>query len=152
VNGIDLGVNMTGTWCWRADYTPSGSNYTGNSDSSTTECFTVTDTTSGSSQQNWLPNDSGTVAAAHNAPLNGTLSIQLYDGSLDCTTGAVAAQTYSKTLTNATSAADRTVTSNNTTYLVSASDSVSWKVTFTSTDSNVGNSSHCESTSLTVSN
>src|SRR5262249_53158028 len=131
-----------------------GSNYTPSSDASTGECLTVTDTTSGSSAQTWLPNDTATVAPAHGAPLNGTLSAQLYTGdNCGATSGAaVSGQEYHTTLTNATSAADRTVTTSNTTYTVSASSSVSWLITFTSTDSNVAGSSHCESTSLTINN
>ncbi len=151
------GVNQLGTWCWRAVYAPggvNGNNYTGNSDASSTECFTVTDSTSGSSAQTWQPNDSATVAAAHGAPLNGTLSIQLYTGdNCGATSGsAVNGQEYHKTLTNATSAADRTVTSNNTTFSVSTSTSVSWLVTFTSTNANVTGSTHCEKTTLTITN
>jgi hypothetical protein len=114
-------VNQTGTWCWRAVYTPggaNGANYTGSSDASSGECFTVNDTTSAASQQTWQPNDSTTVTAAHGAPLNGTLSAQLYTGdNCGATSGsAVSGQSYSKTLTNATSAADRTLTTNNTTF------------------------------------
>ena len=76
-------VNQTGTWCWRAVYAPggaNGSNYTGSSDASSGECFTVNDTTASASQQTWRPNDSTTVTAAHGAPLSGTLSAQLYTG------------------------------------------------------------------------
>lgn len=151
------GVNQTGTWCWRAVYTPggaNGSNYTGNSDSSSTECFTVGDTTSGTSAQTWLPNDSATVAAAHGAPLNGTLSIQLYTGDSCGVSGgtAVNGQEYHKTLNNATTASDRTVSSNNTTYAVSTTTSVSWLVTFTSSDSNVSGSTHCEKSTVTITN
>jgi hypothetical protein len=150
-------ASQTGTWCWRAVYTPggaNGSNYTGSSDASSGECFTVTDTTAATSQQTWLPNDTATITATAGAPLNGTLSAQLYTGdNCGATSGsAVTGQLYSKTLTNATSAADRTLTTNNTTFTVSTSTAVSWLVTFTSTDNNVGGSSHCESTSLTITN
>jgi hypothetical protein len=138
-------------------YTPggaNGANYTGSQDASSGECFTVNDTTGAASQQTWQPNDSTTVTAAHGAPLNGTLSAQLYtDGTCGNSGGtAVSGQLYSKTLTNATSAADRTLTTNNTTFTVSASTSTSWLVTFASTDNNVTGSSHCESTSLTITN
>jgi len=148
-------VNMTGTWCFRAVYTPggaNGANYTGSSDASSSECFTVTDTTSSSSAQNWLPNDVATVTSANGAPLNGTLSAQLYTGdNCGATSGsAVNGQLYTKTLTNAASPAS--LTTNNTSFTVSASTSVSWLVTFASTDSNVKGSSHCEVTSLTITN
>jgi hypothetical protein len=148
-------ANKTGTWCFRAVYTPggtNGSNYTGSSDATSGECFTVTDTTASTSAQDWLPNDTATVAAASGAPLNGTLSAQLYTGS-SCASGSeVSGQLYQKTLTNATSAADRTLTTGNTTFKVTDSNSVSWKITFTSTDNNVAGSSHCEVTSLTITN
>jgi hypothetical protein len=150
-------VNKTGTWCFRAEYTPggaNGSNYTGSSDATSGECFTVTDTTASASAQNWLPNDTATITAANGAPLNGTLSAQLYTGdSCGVASGsAVSGQLYQKTLTNATSAADRTLLTSNATFLVSVSASVSWLVTFTSSDPNVAGSSHCEVTSLTISN
>jgi hypothetical protein len=146
-------VNKTGIWCFRAVYTPggaNGANYTGSSDASSGECFTVTDTTGSTSAQTWLPNDTAIVAAAHGAPLNGTLSAQL---STDGTCSAlVSDQLYTKTLTNATSAADRTLTTANTTFPVITSTSVSWLVTFTSSDPNVTSSMHCEVTSLTITN
>ena len=152
-------ANQTGTWCWRAVYTPggaNGSNYFGSSDASSGECFTVNDTTATVSQQTWLPNDSTTVTATHGAPLSGTLSAQLFsDGTCGNSGGsAVSGQEYHKTLTNATSAADRTLTTNNTTFTVDASNAgpYSWLVTFTSTDNNVAPSSHCESSNLPITN
>jgi hypothetical protein len=151
-------VNKTGTWCFRAVYTPggaNGSNYTGSSDASPGECFTVTDTTASTSAQDWLPNDTATVSSANGALLNGTLSAQLYTGdNCGSTSGAaVDGQLYSKTLSGTSSSA--TLTTSNTTFKVTAppsSSAFSWLVTFTSTDSNVTSSSHCESTSLTINN
>jgi hypothetical protein len=150
-------ADQLGTWCWRAVYTPggaNGNNYTGSSDASSGECFTVTDSSSSASQQTWLPNDSATVTATNGAPLNGTLSVQLWTDATCGNSGgsAVSGQLYQKTLTNATSAADRTVTTNNTTFTVDTSGDVSWKVTFTSSDPNVSDSTRCESTSLTITN
>jgi hypothetical protein len=148
-------VNKTGTWCWRGVYTPggaNGSNYTGSEDASSGECFTVTDTTASTSAQDWLPNDTATVASANGAPLNGTLSAQLFTGdNCGATSGsAVSGQSYSKTLSGTGSSG--TLTTNNTTFKVTATSAVSWLVTFTSNDSNVSSSSHCESTSLTINN
>jgi hypothetical protein len=150
-------VNMTGTWCFRAVYTPGGANashYTGSSDASSGECFTVNDKTASFSAQTWLPNDTANVMPTMGAPLNGTLSAQLYtDGTCGASGGtAVSGQLYSKTLTNATSAKDTSLTTSNTTFSVTASASVSWQVTFTSSDPNVMGSMHCESTSLTINN
>ena len=148
-------ANKTGTWCWRGVYTPggaNGSNYTGSEDASSGECFTVTDTTASTSAQDWLPNDTANVASANGAPLTGTLSAQLFTGD-NCgqTSGsAVSGQLYTKTLSGTDSSA--TLTTSNTTFKVTASSAVSWLVTFTSKDSNVQGSSHCESTSLTINN
>jgi hypothetical protein len=148
-------VNKTGTWCFRGVYTPGGANgsdYTGSEDASSGECFTVNDTTASSSAQVWQPNDTANVASANGAPLNGTLSAQLYTGdNCGATSGsAIVGQLYSKTLTGTGSSA--TLTTSNTTFTVSLSNSVSWLVNFTSSDANVANSSHCESTSLTINN
>jgi hypothetical protein len=101
-----------------------------------------------------LPNDTGTITAAGGAALNGTLSIQLYTGdNCGATSGsAVNGQLYQKTLANATTTGERSLTTSNSSFTVTASTSVSWKVTFNSTDSNVSGSSHCESTSLTITN
>jgi hypothetical protein len=147
-------ANQTGTWCFRAEFTPGTSSYLGSSDARATECFLVRDQTTSASQQNWLPNDTTTVTATHGAPLNGTLSAQLFtDGTCGTSGGsAVSGQLYTKMLTNATSAADRTLTTGNTTFTVGATTAVSWFVQFASNDTNVDPSSHCESTSLTVSN
>jgi len=149
-------ATSVGTWCFRAVYVPggiNGANYNGSSDGSTTECFLITDSTSGSSAQTWVPNDSGTVAATGGTALNGTLSIQLYEGT-GCVAGSeVSGQLYSKTLTNASTAASRTLVTTNSTYSVSVTKSVSWKVVFTPTaGSNVSGSSHCENSSLTITN
>jgi len=148
-------ANMTGTWCFRAVYSPggaNGSNYTGSSDASTGECFTVTDTTASASAQDWLPNDTATVASANGAPLNGTLSAQLFTGdNCGATSGsAVSGQLYSAQLSGTGSAA--TLTTNNTTFKVTTSTSVSWQIVFNSTDLNVASSSHCEVTTLTITN
>jgi Bacterial Ig-like domain (group 3) len=146
----------TGRYCFRGDYLGS-TVYNASSDPSNTtatnECFTVTDTTGSTSAQTWLPNDTGTVTATNGATLTGTLSIQLYSNA-DCGAseqggGAVSGQLYSKSVSGVTTDSK---TTNNTTYTVSTSSSVSWLVTFTSTDGNVTGSSHCEVSSLTITN
>jgi hypothetical protein len=147
-----------GTYHWVAVYSgdPPNTNGTDHNTScnDANEDVVVTDTTTATSAQTWLPNDTGTITATGGAALNGTLSIQLYTGdNCGATSGsAVSGQLYTKTLTNATTLAARTLTTNNLSYTVAASASVSWKVTFTSTDANVSGSSHCESTSLTIIN
>jgi len=99
-----------------------------------------------------LPNDVATVESKNGAPLNGTLSVQLYTGD-NCgvsSGSAVSGQLYTKTLTGASSPASLTTT--NTSFTVTSSTSVSWKVAFASSDSNVASSSHCEVTGLTITN
>jgi hypothetical protein len=153
---VSFTPTSAGTYHWAAVYSGDPPNTNGTSHNldctDANEDVVVTDTTAATSAQTWLPNDTGTVTSAGGAPLNGTLSIQLYTGdNCGATSGsAVAGQLYQVTLTNATSPA--TLTTNNTTFTVTASTSVSWLVTFTSSDPNVGGSSHCESTSLTITN
>lgn len=153
-------ANVVGTWCFRAEYVPggaNGANYNGSSDSSTGECFLITDTTGATSVQNWLPNDSATITSVGGTALNGTLSFTLYD-SADCTgtilyqedTDAIEAGVQPFTLTGATSPVTRSTT--NTTVLVTVDKTVSWKTVFTSSDPLVGSSSHCQSTALDITN
>ena len=145
-----------GTYHWAAVYSGDAPNTNGTDHNLTctdaNEDVVVTDRTAATSAQTWLPNDSGTITSAGGAALNGTLSIQLYTGdNCGATSGsAVSGQLYTRTLTNA--ASPQSLTTTNSTFTVTASTSVSWKVTFTSTDANVAGSSHCESTSLTITN
>jgi hypothetical protein len=145
-----------GTYHWAAVYSGDPPNTNGTDHNLTctdaNEDVVVTDTTAATSAQSWLPNDTGTITSAGGAPLSGTLSIQLYTGD-NCgatSSSAVSGQLYTKPLTNATS--PQSLTTTNTTFSVTTSQSVSWLVTFTSTNSNVSGSSHCESTSLTITN
>src|SRR5258705_318533 len=138
-----------GTYRWIANYGgDTNNNPTANACNGANESVDVTDTSSASSAQNWLPNDSATITTAGASPLSGTLSFTLYE-SANCT-GTVlrAAQTF--TLSNA--ASGLTYDTNNTTVFVLASTAVSWKVVFTSSNAFVGSSSKCESTTLTVVN
>ena len=108
--------------------------------------------TSASSAQDWLPNDSATITSTGGTALNGTLDIQLYtEGTCGVGSGsAVSGQLYSFTLTDEASGTPHVTT--NTTHLVSLTSTVSWLVTFTSTDAAVQSDSHYESTDLTITN
>src|SRR5439155_22051132 len=130
-----------------------GGNYTGSSDSSPGECFLVQDSTSILSNQNWLPNDTATVSATGSTALNGHLTFTLYETS-DCSGTAVSGQTYDFTLSNASTAADRTKSTNNSTYFVTdPSKTVSWNVVFTpAAGSNVTGSHHCEISTVSITN
>jgi hypothetical protein len=110
-------------------------------------------TTSATSAQTWVPNDSATITSAGGQALNGSLTIQLYsDGTCGTSGGsAVSGQLYTFPLAGEASGTSHST--NNTTYSVSASTTVSWLVTFTSSDPNtIEGSSHCESTALTITN
>ena len=138
-----------GTYRWIANYSGDGSNNpTANGCNEANESVTVTDTSSTSTAQNWLPNDSATITTAGGSPLNGTLSFTLYESG-DCT-GTVLRNAETFTLTNA--ASGLTYNTTNATVKVLVSTTVSWKVVFTSSNAFVGSSSKCESTTLTVVN
>jgi hypothetical protein len=140
-----------GTWCWRGEYLGDDF-YDPVADSSTGECFTVTDTSSTSTAQNWRPNDSATVTSTGGSPLAGSVAFTLYNnGTCDGTVlytetrpvSGASPQTVSTT-NDGSAAGD---------VLVSASATVSWRAVFTSTDGNVeGSTAPCESTVLTIDN
>jgi len=138
--------SAVGRYCFRGEY--SGDNhYFGSSDSRDGECFTVSTTSSTSSAQTWLPNDSATVTSS--GPLSGSLSFTLYESG-DCT-GTIlrAAETFTFSVP-APGSVTRSTT--NSTVTVETSKTVSWKVVFTSTNAFVSGSSRCETTALTITN
>jgi hypothetical protein len=107
--------------------------------------------TTATSAQDWLPNDTATITSAGGQALNGTLTIQLYNGGTCAAGSEVAGQLYQFTLTNEASGTPHST--GNTTHLVTATSTVSWLVSFTSSDPNtIESSSHCESTALTITN
>jgi len=140
-----------GRYCFRAEW-PGDGNYPAikHSGSNNDECFIVQDTTSASSAQNWLPNDTGSITSAHGTALNGTLTFQLYTG-LTCAAGSeVPNQLYTFTLNNEASGTNHSTS--NTTFKVLATADYSWKMVFVSSDANVVGTSKCEKTSLTITN
>jgi hypothetical protein len=144
----DVIVNMVGVWCFRAVYTPTGSTYLGSSDATHTECFTVRDSTSITSVQNWLPNDSATVTSTGGIALNGTLSFTLRTGTC---TGAVVYTEPDITLTNAASGSMFNTT--NTTFKVTAANNATpyfWRVVFTPSSPLVDGFTKCERTDITI--
>jgi hypothetical protein len=149
-NSSNVTANKVGRWCFRGEY-GGDDNYNSSSDSAVTECFTVKDTTTATSAQDWLPNDSATITSSDSgSTVSGTISITLYP-SADCTGTAVSGQSYTSGTLSGTGSIS--YSTSNTTYKVSSSRSVSWKVVFTSSNENlVGSSNHCETTSLTITN
>ncbi len=138
---------VVGRYCFRGEYS-GDSHYLPSSDSGLNECFTVSTTSSTSSAQTWLPNDSGTVTSA--APLSGSLSFTLHQGG-DCT-GAVLRSAETFTFTGASSPVTKNTTNTLTTVTASGTTTVSWEVVFTSSDPFVASSTRCETTTLTITN
>jgi hypothetical protein len=157
-NNGTLGV---GRYCFRAEWPGDGNYGAASHQNNTTECFTVQDTTAITSAQEWLPNDEATVASGSgNTPISGTLAFTLFSGDNCGETSAsklypAASASESFTLTNASTLADRTKKTTNTTVKVTATGEtkVSWKVVFTpASGSNLTSSSHCETTTLNLTN
>jgi hypothetical protein len=141
-----------GDYCWRGDYVPdAGSQYSAVSDFDVSECFTVTDTSSTSTTQNWRPNDSATVTATGGSALAGSVAFTLYDnGSCDGNVLYTESRPVSGTSPQTVGTTNDGTTAGD--PLVSASATVSWRAVFTSTNS-VGNSTApCESSVLTIDN
>ena len=153
-------VTTVGTYCFYAKYSSNTANYLGSDDpNDATECVTVKDTSTTASAQDWLPNDTATFGTAGGNDLNGTVTFTLWPDA-NCNNNGTGTDTalYTEpasmsppiTLTNAVPGTK--VSTNNTSVKVKATETVSWLVTFTSSDPNVANSSHCEVTSLTITN
>jgi len=150
-----VNANVVGTWCFAAVYAPggaNGANYTGSSDTTNDECFTIHDSTTMTSTQSWVPNDEAVVGVTGGTALNGTLSIDMYVGTCnaagtDVSGSPTVVHHYEKALVNATLAADRTLDSGNATSY-STTTTIAWVVKFASTDSNVTGSQHCEQSTV----
>jgi len=156
-SAVSFVAGSPGTYTFVASYPGDSPNTSGadpvtcpDSSAGLTETVTVSDTSTATSSQTWRPQDTGSVSSDNGSKLNGTLSIQLYEGATCASGNEVSGQLYSTTLNGTTSTGS--VSSNNTSYDVSVSKSVSWLVKFVSTDSNVAGSSHCEHTDLTIVN
>jgi hypothetical protein len=145
-------ANKLGVWCFRAVYTPGGANggnYTGSSDARHNECFTVTTTSSATSAQNWLPNDSVTVTTVGAVALDGTLDITLREGSC---TGTVVYTEPTITLTNTASGSSFDTT--NSTFEVSTATAKTyfWRAVVDSSNPFISDFTKCEKSILTIDN
>jgi hypothetical protein len=130
--------STVGRYCFRGEY--GGSTvYNPSSDSSAGECFTVTDSTSPTTAQNWLPNDSITVNSTNGTNPAGTLAVTLVKGAV-CSTGSVVYTEPSITVNGS-----GPYPTTNTTYLVDASkaDTFHWHVVYTPTSSFVTGFDSC---------
>jgi hypothetical protein len=147
---VNTGTGLApGRYCFRAEW-PGDGNFTDGPYSEfggangTNECFTVKDTSSISTAQSWLPQDSATVTTAGGTPVSGTVVFSLYE-SADCTGTA--------TEFTDTDGSDGYAT-NNSTYRT-ASTTISWSATFTPSDENAvqgSTTTRCEKSVLTIDN
>ncbi len=139
-----------GSYCFRADYS-GDSIYNNSSDSSGTECFTVTTSTSASSAQNWLPNDHVTISSAGTS-VAGTLSITLHSGT--CAGPTV----YTEPVPNggaftATTTGASYDTTNTSSFKVDATNAgvYFWNIVFTPNSSFAGGAiTKCETSTVTI--
>ena len=144
---VNTGTGLApGRYCFRAEwggdlnYTTSLSHTNG-----TTECFEVKDTSTITTAQKWLPQDTATVTTAGGTPVAGTVRFDLYENGT--------CSGLSSTFFTDSTASDG-FTTNNTTYRTS-STTISWSATFTPSDSNavVGSTTtRCERSDLTIDN
>jgi hypothetical protein len=106
--------------------------------------------------QTWVPNDSASVSGGGASSFTGDIAFTLYK-STDCT-GTVLYGPETFTDVSGTSSTPATASTTNDGvvanggYTATADGDFSWGVTFTSKTSGVQDSSHCETSSLTVAN
>jgi hypothetical protein len=104
--------------------------------------------------QSWIPNDEATITVAAGAgDLAGSVTFELFDNAT-CTGTALYSEGPLNVADGTGTGLSRTLETNNTTFAVSTSTTVYWKVTFTSTNPGiVGVTSNCtESTQLIIDN
>ncbi len=156
VQSSPIVVNTPGRYCWRAVYTGDASkSVPGSSDFTVDECFRVADTSSTTTAQNWLPNDSATITSGAGTALAGNAVFTLYDGAIDCAAPGTATVLYGPESRPVSGASPQTVSTTNTATTIVAGNArtVTWRVVFTSTDPNVGSAAaKCETTIITINN
>jgi hypothetical protein len=155
---VSFTPTAVGTYTWVASY--SGDSPNTNAvpasacpDPTGTETVVVTDTTSTSTAQNWLPNDSATIGSDGGSALSGSVTFTLYNNGT-CDPGVGGANVlYTEGPIAVSGSSPQTRSTNNTTVKVLASATVSWRAVYTSDNPNVGGSSStCETTVLTITN
>ena len=113
-----------------------------------TECFVVKDTSSITTAQKWLPQDTATVTTQGGTAVAGTVVFSLYENG---TCSGTAATTF----TDTTAATGGVFETDNGTYRTSPGATISWSATFTPSDTNavVGSTTtRCEKSVLTIDN
>ena len=133
-----------GHYCFRAEAQLTNYSNPASYTDDTNECFIVQATSSVLTFQNWLPNDTARVLITGGGPGIGSVTFDLYTGSTSC-----AGSSFTR-FTSGLDANGFASTNNTSTYTTSTT--ISWLVTFTPTDPNVVGSSHCETSTLTITN
>jgi hypothetical protein len=141
-----------GTYTFVASYTSGSANTNGVAaiacdQQPTAEQVTVTGTSSLSTEQDWLPNDTATLTG--DANLNGKLTFTLYNDGSCGQDGGTSQYTEDVTVTDAASGSE--FSTGNSTFLVTATGSYSWLVHYVD-DNLTSPSDSCETTDLTINN
>jgi hypothetical protein len=150
---------LPGVYCFKATWAGDTSYPAGASDigSNGSECFRVRDTSSMTTAQRWLPNDSATVLNSQNQPVtSGTVDFTLYkngtctDDPLDLS-DTVTGTGFDDRPLNSSGVAS---TANTTQYVVTSSGTtnISWKATYDGSADIVGSNSTCETSVLQITN
>jgi hypothetical protein len=136
-----------GFYCFRAEAHLTNYDNPDAATNTTTECFRVAETSSTSTAQNWLPNDSATVTLGSGNPATvGSVTFTLYD---DAACAGNVVHTFGPFNVDSNGQAS----TNNSTFAIATTpgETISWRVTYTSGDANIGNStSHCETSTVTI--
>ncbi|TQM62690.1 hypothetical protein [Humibacillus xanthopallidus] len=150
---VNTGTGLApGRYCFRAEW-PGDTNFTAGpykefgGANGTNECFTVKDTSSITTDQKWLPQDTATVVTAGGTAVSGTVVFSLYENG-------TCAGTPATTFTDTTVATGGKFETNNSTYYTT-SKTISWSAVFTPTDTTavVGSTTtRCEQSVLTIDN
>jgi hypothetical protein len=135
-----------GRYCFRGEFDSQTTGVADDSDFSGSECFTVKQPTTVTTEQRWTPNDTATVTPAGT---DGSVEFKLYNSS-DCGVAGNDAPVYTETDTDADN--NDVFVTNNTTFRTD-STTVSWKATFTPTNTNIDPSTGvCETMQVTIDN
>jgi hypothetical protein len=150
-----------GIYCFKATWAGDTNYPTGASDigdtTTGTECYRVKDTSTTTTEQNWLPNDTAHVRNSSGGAASGSVVFTLYNNGT-CNPGANNADvlaTFPSTGSITLDASGDASTNNTTTYVAhQPGATVSWKVVYTPANSNdiSGSTSSCESSVLTINN
>jgi hypothetical protein len=122
------------------------------------ECFRVQDTSSLTTDQNWLPNDSATVVNSQNqAVTTGSVTFKLYsNGTYTAGTGdANVIATFANRPLNNSGVASTDNSTANPTYVALTTTTVSWSATYNppSGSTNItGSTGPCETSTVTINN